>query len=259
MLKTNSDTNRAIATNVPSPSTPQKVTKITTTKETVTEEEIEANRGAIKTDDSDSDCDEDSNYDSDEEEWLEDDAIPAAQLHDEGRLAACFAPDDETKAYVFYQNPSQDLVFLDSEWSQSVLPAKPLVGGGLFAVVLDEYLHVFYVASEDHLMHYLVRESDGAWVDNVLAKHKIEGTLTRFMVNVGEKGLEAYALADSKAILQIRGGDEGSVEELGKVDEQGVFVPGTSAECCRYIVSWWTSVTVTIVRSYHYSYRRICY
>lgn len=184
-------------------------------------------------------------YDNDEEEWLDDDTIPAVQLHDEGRLAACFVSDDETKTYTFYQNPSQELICLDSEWAPSVLPANPLVGTHLYALVIDERVHVFYVGSDDHFMHYLVEESNGVWVDEVLAKCKLDSTLTRFMVNRGETDLEAYAITDRKVIVQVRGGDEGSVEELGTVDEEGTFVPGTSAECCRWILNWWSSLFVS--------------
>ena len=77
-------------------------------------------------------------YDDDDEEWVEDDTVPQQQLHEEGKLAACFLPNSKEKSYVFFQDPSKNLVCLDSTWALSILPASPLLGTPIYATIIDD-------------------------------------------------------------------------------------------------------------------------
>lgn len=187
-------------------------------------------------------------YDDEEEEWVEDEDAPSKQLHSESKLAACFLPDSEDKIYTFFQEPSKSLVCLDSEWNTSILPANPLVGSPISATVIDDKVHVFYISDKDHYMHYLVEETGGSWIDNIMAKCVLDETFTRFMVakNNESKVIEAYMLSVGRVMMQIVGEGDGELRELGKVDKDDKFVPGTSAECCMFI---WVPIVFFVRRT----------
>ncbi|KAF7790147.1 hypothetical protein EIP86_001099 [Pleurotus ostreatoroseus] len=182
-------------------------------------------------------------YDEEDEEWYEVEGLPSHRLHPEGKLAACFLAESE-KFYVFFQDPSNRLLCLDSEWSSSTLPAVPRANSPLCSTILDDSVHIFYIADGDHCIHYLLEE-DGTWVDNVLATCVLDETLIRFTVGKSDEGiLEAYVLTAGKVVLQIVGTADGERRELGKIDESGTFIPGTDAECCLIIpivviCGWW--------------------
>ena len=151
-------------------------------------------------------------YDDDEKEWSDDGSVPAVNLHAKGGVATCFVSDDDAKARTFYQAPSQELVCLNSTWTPSILPAKPLVGTPIFATIISDRAHVFFIDNDDRFIHYLVEQSSGVWVDNVLAKSKLDETVTQIIVSGGTNGLQACAITAQKTILEVSGGDQGVVQ-----------------------------------------------
>lgn len=97
-------------------------------------------------------------------------------------------------------------------------------------------------------MHYLVEETGGSWIDNIMAKCVLDETFTRFMVakNNESKAIEAYMLSVGRVMMQIVGEGDGELRELGKVDKDDKFVPGTSAECCMFI---WVPIVFFVRRT----------
>ncbi|KAJ3550243.1 hypothetical protein NM688_g5099 [Phlebia brevispora] len=175
-------------------------------------------------------------FDPDEEVWVDHEDAPSEEVHSEGNVTACLhAEGDKEVFYIFFQDPSQNIVCLDNTWTRSVLPAKALAGTALSATVMEDVVHVFYVSESDRSLHY-IRKTDDGWVDDVAAKRVPDEPLRCFTVGQNEeKAFEIYAMTTQKAIVRITGGGEGDVQKLGKVDEEGKYVASTDAEFFHFI------------------------
>lgn len=171
-------------------------------------------------------------YNKDDGEWVDLETAPSEQLHREGNLAACLYPDgDKEGMCVFFQAPSGELVCLDGAWARTILPAQPLIGTPLFASLMNDTVHVFYVSKEDRCVHLMRKEGEG-WVDVVAAKCAVDKTLKSIMIGVNEEGeLEVYALTLERELLRISSGDGGAVSAFGKVEAGGKYVANAATEC----------------------------
>ncbi|KAH9828785.1 uncharacterized protein C8Q71DRAFT_792452 [Rhodofomes roseus] len=162
-------------------------------------------------------------YDEDEEEWIQDGALSAYNVHEKGRLSACYTADH--RICIVFQNGSGALVHIeetevDSEgsldegtgWTATVLKkaSDPLPGTPISTVLDDNGLHVFYVSAADQRVHHL--HGGETWADEEMFDQTLGPVVT----------------AD-KAVLQVE--DGGDKRELGKVDDNGKLVPSTTAEC----------------------------
>ncbi|KAJ3559578.1 hypothetical protein NM688_g257 [Phlebia brevispora] len=175
-------------------------------------------------------------YDQEEEDWFGCDDIPSQRLHAEGKAAACFVPGSERNFYVFLQDPSRRIICYDNEWTRRVLPADARAGTPLFATVINDRVHVFYVGSKDYYLHYLVEDIDGVWVDNVMVRSAFHETLTRLTVaRNGDGFLEAYILTIENVVLQTIGDARGETRELGQVDKSGYFRARMDAKRCPFV------------------------
>ncbi|KAI0918883.1 hypothetical protein AcV5_001947 [Taiwanofungus camphoratus] len=174
-------------------------------------------------------------YDEEEEEWVEDNAVSHYKVHPVGMLTASI--DSNESVCVFFQDTSGHLIYLDNSWTSTVLPADPIAGSPISTTVVEGQMHVFYISSHDSSMHYVTKGVDGNWSDKVMARHAFEEGLRRFMVAKNEESgaFEAYILTGRNAVLHMTTEGGGEVKQLGKVDKDGKFVAGTSAECCPYV------------------------
>ncbi|KAL6305494.1 hypothetical protein BKA93DRAFT_824901 [Sparassis latifolia] len=183
-------------------------------------------------------------YDKDEEEWTDDDTIPRYEVHSAGQLAACLGVDGRLNT--FFQDTSGRLIFLDESWNPTVLPVDVQIGSPIALAIVekkgDAHLYVFYV-SKDNRVHFVAQDDTGSWSDSRMVNCQVEEKVVRFRVALNEQtdAFEAYALTDGRTVLQITGKGDGQKNELGKIDQDGVFVPGTSAECAVYV---WVMVRV---------------
>jgi len=174
-------------------------------------------------------------YDEDDEEWAEDTGIPRFEVHPVGRLAVSSSEDGRIS--IFFQDAAGRLIHLDDSWAATILPASPLEGSPISTVIVDGKTHAMYISAEDHCMHDLSETTNGSWSDEVMVGCKLEQKAMRFMVsqNAESRALEAYVLTEAREVLQVIAHEGGMTRELGKVDKEGNFVAGTSAECCRFI------------------------
>ncbi|THH06242.1 hypothetical protein EW146_g9675 [Bondarzewia mesenterica] len=177
-------------------------------------------------------------YNDDDEEWV-DDTIPRHDVHPEGKLATSF--DADNRVYVFFQDPAGRLIQVDDAWNPTVLLAEPVAGSPIATAFVEDKIHVFYISAKDNCIHYVIQGGGSGWSDELMSKCSFEEEkVKRFSVGQNEESgaLEAYVLTEKSALLQIVGKQDEKVEAgeektvLGKVDETGTFVAGTSAECC---------------------------
>lgn len=182
-------------------------------------------------------------YDEDDEEWYEDDGVPAEQLNGAGKLAGVFRPGTKEEFYIFFQDQRNKLICIDHEWSSVTLPANPLEGTPLCATVIDNKIYLFYVSDGDHCLHYLLEEDDD-WIDSIMVKCVFDETLRSFTVaKNGDGMLEAYILTVGNVVLQVVGKGKGEVRELGRVDQDGKFIAGKDIEFATFV---WAPIVGTI-------------
>ncbi|KAF8517817.1 hypothetical protein JB92DRAFT_2904692 [Gautieria morchelliformis] len=178
-------------------------------------------------------------YDDDDEEWVDDKTILHIDVHPEGKLSASLDRNEDVR--VVYQDPMGNLVFLNN-WTPTVLPADPIAGSPLSTVVDGDKLHVFYISAKDNCIHYVTRAPEGSWSGNVMVNCPVEEKIKRFIVApIGDTiNFDAYLLTADDMLLQVTPEGDGVKRELGKIDSKGIFVPGTSAQCCPFV--WVTFV-----------------
>ncbi|THH20744.1 hypothetical protein EW146_g691 [Bondarzewia mesenterica] len=200
-------------------------------------------------------------YNDEDEEWV-DDTIPHHDVHPEGKIATSFGADN--RAYVFFQDPAGRLIQLDDAWNPTVLPVEPVAGSPITTAFVENKIHTFYISAKDNCIHYVIQEGGNSWSDKLMSKCSFEEEkVKRFSVGKNEESgaLEAYVLTEKSALLQVVGNQDGTADAgeektvLGKVDQTGTFVAGTSAECCRRV---WRPVYYVVVPVYSGRYWCCC-
>ncbi|PCH33954.1 hypothetical protein WOLCODRAFT_148019 [Wolfiporia cocos MD-104 SS10] len=170
-------------------------------------------------------------YDEDDEEWVDDDKFPQLSVHRDGNLSADI--DEDGQISVFFQDASGHLVYVNTAGAPIVLPANPVAGSPISALRTGGEPAAFYVSAKDSHLHYITQSRSGTWTDQSLMDLTIEDRLRQIMVGGSEKsGPEIFALTEDRKLLQYVMGGEGQRRELGKVDQAGKYVPGTTAEFC---------------------------
>ena len=160
-------------------------------------------------------------------EWSDDTTFSAIAVHAQSKLHGSVS--DSGDVALFFQNPSGQLVLSASSksWAQTVLPVSMQVGS---PVTVSQ--NVFYVGAEDGYIHSLV-DANGTWTDSVLAKVTIPEKLQHVeVIQTDANSLDAFILTEKHTVFQLvtaPGQEEKRL--LGKVDKDGQFVPGESAEC----------------------------
>jgi len=168
-------------------------------------------------------------YDEDEREWVESEESPVAgyDVHPNGKLAA--ATDAKGQAYVFFQDPSQNLVCLDDGWDSTILPVSAVTGTPISLLVTQDELQVYYISDNDKFIHKAVRQSDGIWQDSAVIKYAFNEEIRA--ICIGDN--ESFALTGGDDLLKV--GAEGEKLQLGTVKD-GKFIPKTTEECFMRIV-----------------------
>jgi hypothetical protein len=172
-------------------------------------------------------------YDDGEADWLDVEQLPRYLVHPEGQVAGYVGSDG--KPYAIFQDTSSRLVSLNETWTQTILPVQatistPIANTTVGASGQHTECLVFYL-STDMRLHFLRQGMDGKWGrDSAFAEVVFENNLTKMMVTPNEKGkLVAYLLTANKGIFQVRQGGRKRLS-LGKVGDDGEFIPGTDAE-----------------------------
>jgi len=196
-------------------------------------------------------------YDDEEEEWIQDAAVPRLEVHSTGKFAASMSCDGHF--CVFFQDARGRLIHLDESWFSTILLVDILDGSPISTVVINEKTHVVYISAEDHCMHDLSGDVGGKWDDVVMVGCAFDIKIERFIVaeNESSGALEAYVLTEARDIIQVIAEGEGTKRDLGKVDESGNFVAGIGTSSSRFIcvplVSIFKSnVKISVKRVYRY-------
>lgn len=179
-----------------------------------------------------------SEFDSDSDEWFDDEAIPHYKVHPQGHVCAVLFPNDQIR--IIFQDSSQHFNLLhkvDESWSSSIIPVEPTAGSPIGSWICDNQLHVFYVSAKDNCLHYVVEEASGSWNDVALPTCVLD-TLKpkRLAVLPGvtaEKLFQVYVMSEANTFWNFAA-ETKELEKLGKMDGKK-FVPDNSEECCRRI------------------------
>ena len=166
-------------------------------------------------------------YDDEEREWVQNDNDPlsAYVVHRDGKIAA--SVDANGRVHVVFQDASHSLTYVDSQWSGTVLPVKPLVGSPLSISVVRNILRVYYISAKDEFIHDLSRV-DGTWHDIIVTKQRFYKKIQSFMVVESEGGdNELYVM--NGALLKIDA--QGHQIKLGDV-QKGKFISERSVDGC---------------------------
>jgi len=206
-------------------------------------------------------------YDEDEEDWVQDQALSKYDVHGKGNLSTCYTADH--RVCIVFQNASGALVRVEetevdsdgsadraAAWAATVLKkaSDPLQGTPISTVFDDKGLHVFYVSAADQRIHHL-REG-AAWADEEMFD-QTWGPLQGVVVSTNREkggGFEAYVLTADRVVLQVD--DGGDKRELGKVDKDGKLVPSTTAEC---FISLFGFFALSVNVNVHRRRRKICW
>jgi hypothetical protein len=184
-------------------------------------------------------------YDEDEEDWVDDDTIGQLSVHPESKVVATASVDQKT--HVVFQDPSNNLIHLDTAWNATVLPVKPVAGTPLATIVADDGVNVFYISAVDNRLHCVT--GGDSWNDAACGQYIFEATPKQIYLMEKEGGqgeLEVFTMTEKNEIQQIAAGQ---AKILGKVDETGKFVPSTTEECC-FIISFCVPICRPCYRPY---------
>jgi ankyrin repeat protein len=171
-------------------------------------------------------------YNTEEEEWVTR-SISRCNVHHNGKFAACMT--EGRQLHVFFQNPSGKLIHLDmTSRVLSTVPVHATVGSPMFTGVFGGKVHVFYISSRDHRIHFVVMVPGKAPKDNTMSKCELTEGLRQFTVTLtlskGEASFSAYVLTEGFELLRISGDKKGSV--LGTMDAAGEFVSALQMDRC---------------------------
>ena len=165
-------------------------------------------------------------YSEDEEEWASDDSIPQFQVAPDGKVTA--AGSSGGLGHVFFQNQSKQLIHLDEAWTATVLPANPVDGTPLRAMVVEGQMHLYYVSASDNHLHCVFQQQDSGWTDKKKS-YPFEMKLREFIMVTEEDGpLVPVALTEQNHLLWFKA--DGSRTILGSVNDSGIFVAPSSEE-----------------------------
>ena len=168
-------------------------------------------------------------YYDDDDEWLDIEGLPHYEVHPEGHVAGFIGQDSRT--YGLFQDPSGDMVSLNETWASNVLPVDAAVGTPIGTTYVGTQLFVIYLGKDRHL-HVIKQSNDGRFGEDIIfASCVFEGKLKKISASCDEESqkLEAYVLTEKRGIFLVKQEAE-EKKSLGKVGEDGVFVPGTDAE-----------------------------
>jgi len=168
-------------------------------------------------------------YDDEEREWVqnENDPLSTYVVHRDGKLAA--SVDANGRVHAVFQDASQRLAYLDSRWSDTVLPVRPSIGSPISILVVGNTLHVYYISAKDECIHDVSRMND-IWNDMVLTKHSFDKKIQSFVVVESESGdNEVYVRSEDDALLKINA--LGRLMRLGTV-QKGKFISERSVDGC---------------------------
>lgn len=172
-------------------------------------------------------------YDGDEEEWMEDSAVPKIAVHAEGKLTGVTAGSKKEKFFIFFQDPSNRLVVLDDSWTSSTLPAQAASGTALGTSrdLVGDTFRVSYTSAQDLRLHQLV-QGGGGWVDEVTSDFEFKDPIKRLVtiVQATPEGAhrDTYILTESRAVVRVS--TDGSAAQLGTVDASGTYIPKSAAQ-----------------------------
>lgn len=168
-------------------------------------------------------------YDDEEREWVHNDNDPLSTyvVHHDGKVAA--SVDAIGRVHVVFQDASCSLIYVDNQWSSTVLPVRPLVGSPVSISVVGNILHVYYISAKDQFIHDLSR-ADGTWHDIVFTKHRFYKKIQSFVVVESERGdNELYVMSDDNSLLKID--TQGRLIKLGTM-QKGKFISERSVDSC---------------------------
>ena len=168
-------------------------------------------------------------YDDEEREWIhnDDDPLSTYVVHGDGKVAA--SVDANGRAHMVFQDASCSLIYVDNQWSSTVLPVSPLAGSPISISVIGNILRVYYISAKDELIHDLSR-ADGTWYDIAVTKHRFYKKIQSFVVVEGERGdIELYVMSDDNILLKIDA--QGRLMKLGTV-QKGKFISERSVDDC---------------------------
>jgi hypothetical protein len=166
-------------------------------------------------------------YDDDDDQWVVDDSIAQFQVHADGKVTA--AADSSGNVHVFFENPSRQLIHVDSAWTPTVLSTDHVDGSPLVASLVEGTMQLFYVSASDKCVHSMLRQQNGSWTDSKLAQYAFETKPKNFlMLPDDEKALNAFALTEQNQVLWITA--DGKTTTLGVVDSMGKLIALTSEE-----------------------------
>ena len=181
-------------------------------------------------------------FDEDEEDWVEDSKLPQCAVHPDGQLVAALGAGGSI--FVIFQSDEGRLIYLqepDDEqgaWAVTEIEDahKPALGTPLSIRInpTSLALNVFYISS-DNAVHCIKKEEDDVWADAFTISGAHGTCLKRmFVAKRSEQiGDTVYALTYGGSLLQLAA-DQGPVN-LGRVEKEGCFMPNTTAECCVHI------------------------
>ncbi|KIJ33312.1 hypothetical protein M422DRAFT_264697 [Sphaerobolus stellatus SS14] len=157
-------------------------------------------------------------YHEEDEEWVEDESIPAHTVHPNSHITA--GVDAEQRLRVAFQGPTGRLVILDEKWAQTALPANPIIGTPLFTVLWKGSFEVCYVSNNTRI-HMVSNNSDKVMIDHALTEN-----LKRMVILPNQSDeLEVFGLTEKDTILRVA--MEGG---MGMSKEVGVILNGRFIE-----------------------------
>lgn len=185
-------------------------------------------------------------FDEDEEDWVENNNLPRCVVHPEGQLTATLGASGNV--VVVFQNEEGRLVYMqepdeeDTAWTVTEVEDahKPAFGTPLSIRIEPDsdtsMLRVFYISSSDGAVHCITRVvGDIIWADAFTLSAARGTPLKRiFVANGSEKmGTIVYAVTHKGSVLQLAANQ--APLDLGRVEKDGGFVPSTTAECSIHI------------------------
>ena len=169
-------------------------------------------------------------FSKEEEEWAEEQTLPALPVHPSGKLAAVSWKD---RVHIVFQGVSGELVYVSRPASGGTWTTVPLTSavqprpGTALCFSHPDGGDIFYVSAADDFIHNLC-ETTG-WADAVMAPARVEPLKQLFVASNEKKDFfEAYALTMDDAVLHVPSGGEKTV--TGRVNPDGSYVATTKAE-----------------------------
>jgi len=175
-------------------------------------------------------------YDNDDEEWI-DESIEPHKVHPKGKVAGSILEGGQQN--VLFQDPSRQLVHLDSSWKPTILPVNAAEGTPITVYDDEVTTYVFYVSANDNCLHYVARAPGAEWKDEVFAARPFDEKEKpkHFLISQSYYGdFEALILTDDMALFQLS--EDGRIRSLGTVNAAGEWAPCPMEECMAFTVDW---------------------